>query len=56
MLEPRFFPRADIDLPMFLAGANARVAGRIVNVSEGGVLVIAEIETLYAPEKLAGIG
>jgi len=42
MLEPRFFPRADIDLPMFLAGANARVAGRIVNVSEGGVLVIAK--------------
>jgi len=41
MLEPRFFPRADIDLPMFLAGATSRVAGRIVNVSEGGVLVIA---------------
>ncbi len=39
MLEPRFFPRADIDLPIVLTTETTRAHGRLINLSEGGVLV-----------------
>jgi RNA polymerase sigma factor for flagellar operon FliA len=39
MLEPRFFPRADIDLPIVLTTESTRAHGRLINLSEGGVLV-----------------
>lgn len=39
MLEPRFHPRADVELPLLLRSDNLRAHGRLVNVSEGGVLV-----------------
>ncbi len=40
MLEPRFFQRADVDLPISLANQSGRTTGRLVNVSEGGALVV----------------
>lgn len=37
-LEPRFFARAAVDVPVALELEDRSVAGRTVNVSEGGML------------------
>lgn len=39
MLEPRFFPRADTDLPMTVVGPQGPIPARVLNLSEGGALV-----------------
>lgn len=39
MLEPRFFPRADVNLSATLVTRNQSVPARIANLSEGGALV-----------------
>jgi Tfp pilus assembly protein PilZ len=50
-IEPRFFARAAVDAPLVLAFEADRVAGRAVNVSEGGVR--AELVAPVAPGSMA---
>lgn len=47
MLEPRSFPRADVDMPATVALDEERIAGRVVNISEVGALVV--VSTAFEP-------
>jgi RNA polymerase sigma factor for flagellar operon FliA len=54
MLEPRFFPRADVDLPIILTTESTRAHGRLINLSEGGVLVVSRAP-FEANERLTAV-